>query len=435
MNNYLGNLIARHLNRVEVLQPRVASRFEPQSSVLQAEPEVVQPPADEMDVVKPSHAKSETTATESMFAPASDGPVAGRAVQPAPTTETTPLEASGAPPVIQQANATPPSQPAKSQPAVSVFTQPVEGPIEPAQLSEPTIVLNEQREKREKPVEQANNVHSARRAEVFDSETPVPETYAVQPSAAPSLMKKSQPAKTLDQVVLPLPEAKDVEERSPVQSGPAHATKTQSPRVVAASPTQMLTPSLTNNVQVQAPIPQTENVREQAVQNTVTPPFVHSVARAEVRRNVDSLKLGHTEAPADSEPLPPVVLPAAVIPAREELRSVVVHSAERENPTHASPDPRKRNSEETSSPHPTQRAPALETVVTGAPRTDAISARRQFRDEATSVKAEPTVNVTIGRIEVRAATKIPEAQPQKERREHQVLSLDEYLSQRSAGGR
>jgi hypothetical protein len=36
---------------------------------------------------------------------------------------------------------------------------------------------------------------------------------------------------------------------------------------------------------------------------------------------------------------------------------------------------------------------------------------------------------------VRAATQVPEAQPQKQRREHQVLSLDEYLSQRSAGGR
>jgi len=446
MKNYLGNLLARHMNQVEVLQPRLASRFEPQSSVLQTDTEVLQPPAGEGEVEKPNtpSPESETTATEFTVAPEIDRPVAinrpvaGQAVQPARTTETTPLHSSIAPLLIPQPNAIPPSQPPQLEPAVSVFTQPAEGP------DEPTIVLGEQREKPEKPIEQANsNVHAVRHAEVFDSEPPVAETNAAPPPAAPppaapQLTKKSQPAETVTQVALPH-ETEDVEdqlpvERFPVESVPARATKKHSARLVPASPTQMLTPSSTNNFQLQAPVPQTESAGAQAVPHTVSLPPVYSVAPPEVRRNAEPPKLDHTEAPADSKRLPPVVLPATKIPAHDVLRPSV-NSAERAHPIQSSVDPRKRNSEETATPHPTQRASSLETVITTGPRTDLMSARRQFRDEALEVKAEPTVNVTIGRIEVRAATKIPEAQPQKERREHQVLSLDEYLSQRSAGGR
>jgi len=82
-----------------------------------------------------------------------------------------------------------------------------------------------------------------------------------------------------------------------------------------------------------------------------------------------------------------------------------------------------------------QRVPSLETSVVRSPRNDPMSARMVSHDDIAPVETGPTINVTIGRIEVRAATQTSEARPQKQRREQQVLSLDEYLSQRSAGGR
>jgi len=33
MSDYLHNLVARHLNQIEVVQPRLASRFEPNSAI------------------------------------------------------------------------------------------------------------------------------------------------------------------------------------------------------------------------------------------------------------------------------------------------------------------------------------------------------------------------------------------------------------------
>jgi hypothetical protein len=45
----------------------------------------------------------------------------------------------------------------------------------------------------------------------------------------------------------------------------------------------------------------------------------------------------------------------------------------------------------------------------------------------------PTIHVTIGRVEVRAATPAATA-PSAPRRQPAVLSLDEYLKQRGSGG-
>jgi len=56
--------------------------------------------------------------------------------------------------------------------------------------------------------------------------------------------------------------------------------------------------------------------------------------------------------------------------------------------------------------------------------------QRHWDASAQKAKAEPVINVTIGRVEVRAeATHAPPKQPAKEKTSP-VLSLDEYLSQR-----
>lgn len=52
--------------------------------------------------------------------------------------------------------------------------------------------------------------------------------------------------------------------------------------------------------------------------------------------------------------------------------------------------------------------------------------------QAAEIAATPTINVTIGRIEVRATTAI--APPRKQTPAAQTMSLDEYLRQRNRGG-
>lgn len=49
--------------------------------------------------------------------------------------------------------------------------------------------------------------------------------------------------------------------------------------------------------------------------------------------------------------------------------------------------------------------------------------------------SETIINVSIGRIEVRAATPPKAARPEKQRRAPQVMNLDDYLRQRSGGSR
>jgi len=58
--------------------------------------------------------------------------------------------------------------------------------------------------------------------------------------------------------------------------------------------------------------------------------------------------------------------------------------------------------------------------------------RRDTSTESQSPPAAPTIQVTIGRIEVRAA---PPPTPRSQRSRPQVMGLDEYLNQRAKGGR
>jgi hypothetical protein len=63
----------------------------------------------------------------------------------------------------------------------------------------------------------------------------------------------------------------------------------------------------------------------------------------------------------------------------------------------------------------------------------AMPAERGRREEGTSTVAPQTIQVTIGRIEVRATT--PAKAERRERRGAQVMSIDDYLRQRTGGSR
>jgi len=69
--------------------------------------------------------------------------------------------------------------------------------------------------------------------------------------------------------------------------------------------------------------------------------------------------------------------------------------------------------------------------VTHVPRAE--PAAPPATKEAPAPEAAPTIQVTIGRVEVRA-TPPPAPAPQRPRAKPPVMSLDEYLRQRNRGG-
>lgn len=72
--------------------------------------------------------------------------------------------------------------------------------------------------------------------------------------------------------------------------------------------------------------------------------------------------------------------------------------------------------------------PAAAAAVTARPRVRPYLEPMPPAPAPAAAQLEPTIQVTIGRIEVRAT---PPAQPPKQRSEPPVMSLDEYLRQRS----
>jgi hypothetical protein len=64
-----------------------------------------------------------------------------------------------------------------------------------------------------------------------------------------------------------------------------------------------------------------------------------------------------------------------------------------------------------------------------------MPAERGRREEGASPVTPQTIQVTIGRIEVRATTSAPAKAERRERRGAQVMSIDDYLRQRTGGAR
>lgn len=432
MKNYLDNLIARHMNQAEVLQPRLASRFEPQSSVFQAE--VPEPESSKLDVAAADTfgADSVIAATESLVVtPEIERRVESPTVQPSRLAETV-FESSGPPPTIpnpaiQHDAATPPAQPEKFQPPASIISPQIDDePILATESTAPTKVASEQGDK-STPLA-TNYAIPVRSDEGSAFETPSAGVPASPTPFAPPVAAEPRPTKSTNQVAL----ADDTAERTPRESGPARETVKRFQRAVPAKSTQTLIPAPPVELQRQVPITRTETRRETAVPIRESAPRTPSVSHLESHRSPDPPKPRQPNFPAAVDGRSRDLVPAVIIPA-PETKSPVVNSAARDS--QVPPNRAERFSEEVRPPHQMQRVPSLETSVVRSPRNDPMSARMVSPDDIAPVETGPTINVTIGRIEVRAATQTSEARPQKQRREQQVLSLDEYLSQRSAGGR
>ena len=84
------------------------------------------------------------------------------------------------------------------------------------------------------------------------------------------------------------------------------------------------------------------------------------------------------------------------------------------------------------SPIPQEISPTP-TLITPPPVTPQVSIVKESQPIPANTEAAPTINVTIGRIEVRATTPAKLSKPAKPKGKPAVMSLDEYLRQRGGG--
>jgi hypothetical protein len=78
--------------------------------------------------------------------------------------------------------------------------------------------------------------------------------------------------------------------------------------------------------------------------------------------------------------------------------------------------------------------PKAQSILKALPTSMRRSADRQPPSSVQEVETEPVINVTIGRIEVRAVAEDSKASRRShESRERKPMSLDEYLKQRGGG--
>ena len=74
-----------------------------------------------------------------------------------------------------------------------------------------------------------------------------------------------------------------------------------------------------------------------------------------------------------------------------------------------------------------------QTLITPAQITPKISVIKESQPIPEKTETTPTINVTIGRIEVRATTPATASKPVKPKQKPAVMSLEEYLRQRGGG--
>src|ERR1700754_718309 len=493
MKNYLGNLIARHMNRAEVLLPRLASRFEPQSSVLQSDGFQVE--TAEMDVAESTAERdvAETFVSEPVLVAPVSEPVSAVPGLVSVGLVSDPFLDVSVPDVVEPVSPIPseierrvefPFLPSSRSPERFVESS---GPA-PAlsELTTPTIVATEHFESSNSSetisadrVASVSRVASTSRIHSDDNSDSESRSEAGAGFPTPSageVTTDTNWTKNTDRVAV----LEHVAERATRQSGPTTQPFTPN-EPVSANQSIAANESFTINEQVTKVEHETPSLRATPAKSTppltrrsvepqpvVSKPTTETTETTETgRESVAQVTKGEPFATAiKSEPfasgttseaftvtVPPSESDSSVGPSKPQQTNfpttIVVPEPKESSPVvnvpSESPLSRKQPESVAEESRSTQPARQLETFVARPPVNDPrnlndpkitrLMPHNDIRsaEAGPATEAGPTINVTIGRIEVRAAAS--EARPQKQRREQQVLSLDEYLNQRSAGGR
>jgi hypothetical protein len=223
----------------------------------------------------------------------------------------------------------------------------------------------------------------------------------------------------------------------------APPTPVHEPQQDTAASRREVRPKTAKTARSRAPTPVHEPQRDTAPPALEVPPRTATTARLRAPMPVAGADEG--EAPAAALPLPAHVEAAVLLPHHVEIaRAPPAEPA----PLPVSPTPARRR--DRSAPAPAllpSRSPAADAAASPQLVPDArMAVERIFltpppasrqqrpddrRDHDWAEPAAPTVNITIGRVEVRAVT-APAAKPRAEARGPQPLGLDEYLKRRGA---
>lgn len=154
----------------------------------------------------------------------------------------------------------------------------------------------------------------------------------------------------------------------------------------------------------------------QAIQRTQIAPIIHERAQVIIEQHVIEQRSAASRAPQQ----------AILLPEQPQLLDGTPRHAEQRSATPERPSDQHRP---VMAPRSRQEPRAALTIQ---PKIEPLVGRASPTAQRDTSVPAPIIQVTIGRIEVRATP--PSSQPSRQRTQAAIMSLDEYLRQRSQGG-
>lgn len=375
MSDYLDNLLARELGRLETVEPRRPSRFEPPAAASTF------PSGAGTFGDAPEHGDLFRTETTETFADPSDAPP--------------PISSSSAP------------RPAPFLPSRDAPLTPPNFTREERRHARPSSTFGPESAEPSSPFELARSQPFGVHDEETDSSSP-------SSSPTPTLEPASTPARRTA-----TNETRETERTQQARTAPL------AEREVAPSQVE---PSITSPLRLESDEARTRGAagRDAATpRETLLIPLLD--AREVLNRDARAHEAGERAAHFEASPVSPATKP----PARADESSakhapVEPASARRERLESSEAEARRERRER-------QPASPSSLVQPRAARRAEAQQQRQA-DAQTEAEAAPIINVTIGRIEIRATSPAPRRPPRREPAGASPMSLEDYLRRRGGGG-
>lgn len=435
MSDYLHNLVARHLNKIEVVQPRLASRFEPKSAMpsplgarrnplapedleshLEVEPGVAESPivshrSDELASLSrpaaPEHRVVLEASTENILSPEPQPPEI-----PAPVSNVDPTSKADA----ARSDDSNHAQAVEADPAPNINE-----PISPVPTQSTVLPSTPEEEAQARPLSARPVRVEAARPEKKSDTPPEPpslqqtqersDTYATDKDKAETELS---PAHLRQEIEITVERREAVEQPDAPMSNPtiaaqpAHHPERRHPAALAKSEVTEAT------IKESAPSrPDVESTAQDISSVVSEKVYERKVERVLVERLLPADARPNAALPEnDSEAVKPAARPhiSTGVVAQPGVEPLVGPEAE-------------------ARPQVSTGVVAQPQVIRhGGPKATPSAEVRQGAEPA------PTINVTIGRIEVRAVTSDASASERRQGASVQRMSLSDYLRRRAAGG-
>lgn len=381
MSDYLDNLLARELGRLETVEPRRPSRFEPPAAA-STFPSGARTFGD-----APEHGDPFRTETTETFADPSDA--------------TPPLSSSSAP------------RPAPFLPSRDAPLTPPNFTREERRHARPSSMFGPESAEPSSPFDPTRSQPFDVHDEETDSSSP---SSSPTPTPTPTLEPASTPARRTA-----TDETRETERTQQARTAPLAERE--------AAPSQV-EPSITSPLRLESDEarPRGAEGRDAATpRETLLIPLLD--AREVLNRDASANEAGERAAHFEASPVSPTAKP----PARADDESSAKRASVEPSTAHRE---RRESSEAEARRERRERQPASPSSLVqprAARRAEAQQQQRQA-DAQTEAEAAPIINVTIGRIEIRATSPAPRRPPHREPTGASPMSLEDYLRRRGGGG-